>query len=81
MAIGNSLGGVSGLTATQQQDYEDQMRRQQAQASINPQIVEAISTLEQRLIDVEEFIKYAADVDPKFEKLYAGWKAKKRIGI
>lgn len=37
--------------------------------------------LEIRLIEMEDFLKYAADVDPNFEKLLAGWRARKRIGL
>jgi len=45
------------------------------------QIASGIDHLEKRLVDVEEFIKYAADISPEFEKLLTGYRARKRIGL
>lgn len=73
----------TGLTPAAEQQYQDHMRQMQNQqvGGIDPKIVSAVEVLENRLIEVEEFIKYAADVDPNFEKLLVGYRARKRIGI
>jgi len=63
------------------QKYEAHLRDQSMSLDVEGRIRGLIAELEGRFTDMESFIKYAADVDPNFKKLLAGWQACKRIGL
>ena len=65
------------IAAIQRQNRLAEIQRQNPYTQPYP--VKTGPTLEERIERLEEFITYASTVDPNFEKLFAGFKAKKRL--
>ncbi len=63
------------VTGQLQQQYDSAILAQRVQ---HHTVEENLST---RLDQLEDFIRYAADVSPDFNKLLVGWRARKRLGI
>jgi hypothetical protein len=89
-AIGTPLGGFLTGGAVQPSEFDRQrmemeqaMRQMQAQQAQDPMyaIRREIEKLQDDMREFDEFLIYAAKVDPNVERLLAGFKAKKRMGI